>query len=499
MNIQTERLENHMARLTVEVEPEKLEDAKRVAAGRLAKRVNIPGFRKGKAPYRILVSYLGESAIIEDAVEVLGNQVYKDVLDQSGIEPYGPGELEDFTLDPQPIFKFVVPLRPSVDLGDYRAVRVEYQAPVIEDEAVNKALEALRERHAVIDESHQPVATGNRVTLNMTGRLLDVEEDEEEDAEDDDAEPVQEVDETSDIDSDDADDEEEDEDDEAEEDDDVFIQRDDMIFMLTEDREPVPGFTEKLLGAVVDERREFDLTYPENEEEFGTLSGHHVKFDVTVKKIESVTLPALTDDFAARVTANEEKPLTLLELRMRTRENLLKNAEESAKAEYADKVLHEMMERATVSFPEMLVDEQIKLMLQQVDADLRQRGLTLEDYMKVSQKTMNDLKADYRDQAIHTIEHVLVTQEIISAEKIEASEELLNEETERIAAQFGDQADRIRKMYNRPDARKNLRNELTNRLVMEHISAIARGDLPTQEAGPTQAETSPSESFEASE
>lgn len=471
MNIQTERLENHTARFTVEVDNERLEKAKRTAAGRLAKRVNIPGFRKGKAPYKVLVSYLGEGAILEDAVEVLGNEIYKDALDQSEIKPYGPGSLEDFKAEPQPTFQFIVPLQPSVELGDYRSVRLPYEPPTIDDKAVDDAIETMRERLAVIEESHQPVAAGNRVTVSLTGTFLDEDEtaaDEESSAE---------------------------EGEEAEPENKVFIQRDEMVFLLTPDREPAPGFTDALVGAAVDERREFELTYPEDEEEFQNLSGRHVKFDVTVKKIETMTLPALNDDFAARVTESEEKPLTLLELRMRTRENLQKTADERAQSEYAHHVLHEIIDQSTVAFPDALVDDQIQHILQHVDSDLRQRGITLDDYMKITGKTLQDLREEYREQAVETIEHSLVLQELIKAEKIEIDDARIDEEIEKIVAQFGEQAEAFRRFYSRKDARENLRNDLTNRAINERMAAIAKGEIlddvpaPTESAAPASTES----------
>jgi trigger factor len=474
LNIQTERLENHTARFTVEVDNERLEKAKRTAAGRLAKRVNIPGFRKGKAPYKVLLSFIGEGAILEDAVEVLGNEIYKDALEQSEIEPYGPGSLEDFKAEPTPTFQFIVPLSPSVQLGDYHSVRLPYEAPAVEDKAVDDAIESMRERLAVIEESHQPLAAGNRVTVSLIGTFLD----------DDPAEAEAESDEES---------EEKAEDSEVENK--VFIQRDEIVFLLTPDREPAPGFSDALVGAAVDERREFELTYPEDEEEFQNLSGRHVKFDVTVKKIETVTMPALNDDFAARVTESEEKPLTLLELRMRTRENLQKSAEERAQSEYSHEVLHEMIHQATVAFPDALVEDQIQHLLQHVDSDLRQRGITLEDYMKITSKTLQDLQNEYREQAVETIEHSLVLQELIKAEKIEVDEARIDEEIEKVVAQFGEQAEAFRKFYSRKDARENLRNDLTNRAINDRIAAIAKGEVtdaspaPTESAAPASSES----------
>ena len=136
MNVQTEKLDNHVARLTVEVESQQLEKAKKQAARKLAKRVNIPGFRRGKAPYRVLVSYVGEAPIVEEAVETLGNDVFRKALDESEIEPYTIGELEDFKLDPQPTFVFTVPMQPTVEMNDYLSVRADYEMPDVTDEDV---------------------------------------------------------------------------------------------------------------------------------------------------------------------------------------------------------------------------------------------------------------------------------------------------------------------------------------------------------------------------
>ena len=469
MNIQTERLENHTARFTVEVEPERLEAAKKVAARKIARQVRIPGFRKGKAPYRVLVNHVGEAAILEEAVEDLGNQVYRDALDDSDVEPYGPGSLEDFQIEPQPTFKFVVPLQPTADLGNYRQVRADYEAPVIEDSQVDDTLKALQEREAVIEESTKPVAAGNRVTVSIRAETLDADESDAEDSESD---------------------SEESEDDETDDSDNVFLDNEELVFTLTEEREPVAGFTDALVGAVVDEEREFELVYPEDEEEYGTLSGKTVKFNVTIKKIESMTLPELNDDFAARVSEtrqgsegdDDSEPLTLLQLRMRIREDLQNEAEERVKNEYAQTVLDKIVEQATFAYPEALVDDQIHHLLNHLDSDLRQRGLTLEDYMKVANKSHEDLHEDYHDNAVATVQRSLVLRELTEAESIEVTEADLDAEIDKVVAQFGAQAAAFRSIYDNPNMRRNLQSDLLNRKVMDRIVGIAKGEEPVAEA-----------------
>lgn len=471
MNIQTERLENHTARLTVEVEAAQLEKAKQDAARKIARQVNIPGFRKGKAPYRVLVNYLGEGAILEEAVETLSNQVYKNVLDEAEVEPYGPGSLEDFSIEPQPTFKFVVPLQPTVDLGNYRDIRLEYEAPVIEDKAVDDQLKAFLEREALIEESSKPVAAGNRVTLSMKAEYLDVEDTEDEAA--DSAEEAEAHDHDHEHDHD--------HDHDHDEKDRVFIDNDNMVFRLTEEREPAPGFTEALIGATAGERRDFEITYPDDTEEYEHLAGRHVKFDVTIQKIETVTLPELNDEFAARVSPPKEEgeePPTLLQLRMNIREELQNEANEAADSAYAQQVLDKIIEQAAFAYPEMLVTDEIEHLLRHLDSDLRRSGLTLDDYMKVANKSREDLRDDYRDNAVASIKRSLAVRELIRAEQLTISDEQVSSEIDKIAAQFGEQAAAFRSIYEGGTMRDNLRNDLLYRQVMERIASIGKGEAP---------------------
>jgi trigger factor len=484
LNIQTERLENHMARFTVELEASRLEQAKQAAAKKLANRVNIPGFRKGKVPYKILVSYVGEGAVLEDAIEILGNDVYKEALDESGIEPYGPGELEDFKVEPQPTFTFVVPMQPSVGLGDYQSTRLEWTDPIVSDEDVTRSMRLLQEQEAVVEESHKPVELGNRVTVEMYAATID---DEAKSAEDQTAEV--ETPETEDAhelhDHDEHDHDHEHEGDEHHHHDhglggNEFIHEHNAVLMLGEDNEePAPGFKQALVGANVDEEREFEVTYPDDKEEWGDdLAGKRAKFKVTIKKIESMTLPALNDDFAARVTEKEEKQLTLLELRIRMRENLQKNLEQRVKQEFAGQALDQLVEKATIAFPEALVNDQIENYLERLDRDLRQQNLTLEDYMRITGKNRDEVKADYRDVAVKNVKRSLVMRELMGAEKVEVNESQVDEQINNMLKQFGDQAESLRPMLDTPAMRENVRNDLLEQSVLDRIVAIAKGEAP---------------------
>jgi trigger factor len=479
LNIQTERLDNHTARFTVALDAARLEQAKQDAARKLAKRVNIPGFRKGKVPYKVLLQWVGEGAILEDAIENLGNEVYKAALDEVAIEPYGPGELENFALEPEPTFTFVVPLQPTVDLGDYRSVRLEYTTPEVEDDQVNRAMRQLREQHALVEESRQPVVTGNRVTMELYGKL--VEEPKAEGAEGETAaEGAAEIHEHE-----HEDDHEHDGDHDHDHHHDhglgtgEFIHEHSATLMLDDDsEEPIPGFKQALMGATVDEEREFDLTYPDDPEEYEDFAGKKAHFKVKVSKIETVTLPELTDDFAARVTEKEEKPLTLLELRMKMREDLQKAIEQRAKSDYAGQALDKIVEGATISFPDALVGDQMEDYLTRLDRDLRRQGLTLDDYVRISGRERDSIKEDYREIAVRNLKRGLVLRELRQTEDIQVSDESVGEQINKMLEQFGEQGASLRSALDTPAMRDNIRNDLMEQGVMDRIVAIAKGEAP---------------------
>ncbi|MFQ3568222.1 MAG: trigger factor [Aggregatilineales bacterium] len=480
MNIHVERLEDHTARLTVEVDHEKLDHAKQKAARQLSKRVNVPGFRKGKAPYRVILNYFGEGAILEDAVELLSNDVYREALVQSEVEPYGPGSLADFQLDPMPTLTFVVPLQPIVELNDYRSVRIPYEAPEIKDEAVDRMMRLLQEREALIEPSHKPAALGDRITADVHAYFIDAEPDAAMAAE---AEtPAQ-----SDVEASDVDEEETSHD--HPDNDDVFMHEHDAKIILDNDHEPINGFSDALVGAVPGDVRHFDITVAEDDENFNDIRGRTIHFDVTVKAVETVTLPPLNDDFAARLTADEEKPLTLLELRMRVRENMLNDFTKSAEEKYMLQALDAIAEQATIQYPEAMVAEEIERLLRQLDSQLRQQGITLDDYMKIYQRTTEDMYEQYRETAERNVRRQLVMLKLIEAERIDITGEDIDAEIERILTRFDEERrEGIRAMFHEQSAlRTNVGSDLLRSRTMERIAAIAKGEAPELVAEPEKA------------
>jgi trigger factor len=474
LNVQTEHLEDHTARMTVEVDPERLDRAKQSAAREISKRVRIPGFRKGKAPYRILVQNGLEGEIIRDAVSTLGQEVYREMLDAAEVEPYGPGALEDFELEPAVIFTYSVPLQPTVTLGDYRSVRVDYEDPEVTDEMVDSTMKMFQEQEALVEESSQPAAMGNRVTLDIHSEFADDAPEAVASAGADDAEEGDEQSKSPGM-------------------GDTFLHEHDAQVTLDETDDPVlPGFSKMIVGANAGDDVEFELVVPEDDPDYaGEIQGRTIKFSVTVNKVEIVTLPELNDDLAARITKDEDEPLSLLELRVRTRENIKRNLDQQTREAYANQVLDKIINGASIAYPDMMVEEQIESMLEDLQERLSQRGISLDLYMGVTGKTKEDLQAEYRPQAEESIKRALVFRELINAENIEVAESDIEARIEDMMTEFGGERQdaSIRSMIDNPQMRSMMRSSLLQQRATDRIVAIGKGEEPEITSGGSTSET----------
>jgi trigger factor len=203
-------------------------------------------------------------------------------------------------------------------------------------------------------------------------------------------------------------------------------------------------------------------------------------------------MPELTDDFAARVTKDEEKQLTLLELRIRVRDNMVSMSEQSYRNEYVRTALDQVVEAADIKFPEAMVADQVESFLQDFDQRLRQQGITLQDYMKIYHKSAEDLYHDYKESAEQAVKRSLALREIAAAEQLAVTEERIDEEIERIVGQFDeDRRDSIRQMFEAQlNMRDSVRSDLLRDEVLERIAAIAKGEAPVISV-PDEAEPQP--------
>jgi trigger factor len=443
VKIETQRHDNQMVTLTVEVEDERVQPALRAAARRLSQNYRIPGFRPGKAPYETVARHLGEDAIYQEALDQLGQKVYEEALDHEKIEPYAPGGLEDVRFKPL-VLTFNVPLAPEVDLGDYRALRVPYTAPTTSDEALAETLEHLREHHAILAPVERPAALGDVVTVDVKAFLN---------------EGVNPSD---------------------------FLMADQDVALLLDQASdwPLPGFAPHVVGLQAGEEKKFDLVFPEDYAN-ASLRGEAAHLEVKVKEVKDRTLPEWSDELAKDMGEYE----SLDDLRTKVRRALQERAERDVEAEYQTQAVDKLVEQTTVNYPPVVLDHELDGMLEDLDHRLHEQNLTLDDYLKIEGKTREQLREEYTPQAQERLKRSLALGKLVELEQLNVSDAEVENEINRFSALFGQESSVIRKSLSSAQSRNALALEILTNAALKRLSAIARGeDVPLPGAAPEGAE-----------
>jgi len=445
LKIEQEILEDRQVKLNVEIDNEPWQKAKHQAARRLAKRVKIPGFRPGKAPYAVIVRNIGEGAIVEEALEILIDDVYPKIIDEAEIEPYGPGRLEEVEdLDP-PTFEFVVPLQPEVEVGDYKAIEIAYEPPEIDDDEVDEALENMRQQQAINEPVERPAADGDIVYMRVSGKRLDVEDE-------------------SDV--------------------MLFNQQFSSARLGQEDsatdRQFFEGFSDQLVGLAPQEQKTFNHTYPDDYED-EDLQGVEVEFQVDVTNIQAYTIPDLDDEFAK--SAGEFD--TLDEMRQDMKSRLQEQAELTYADEYEDQVVEKLIEESTLSYPPQMVENEKQDILDNLEFRLSQQGLNKDAYMQFRGVSEEEFEEEIDEAALNNVKRTMVLYEVANAEEIKPDPDKFNETTESAigsvtAEMTPKQVKDMQKGGQFANLITNIAADLTLRQTVEYLVAIAKGEpLPS--------------------
>jgi len=496
-NVQIEHLENHHARLTVDVDPEVLNKNMRQAARKIAKSARIPGFRPGKAPFNVIINMFGFEYVLGEAMDKIGDEIYRSALEESGIEPYGPGSLEDVQEAGQKLV-FSLPKMPEVDLGDYRSIRVEFEEEEVTDEMVERSMENIRQSQAVIENVDRPAKLGDQVMLSHVAvSMLNTDDDEDdEDTDTDDAETETDAE----LDTDDADDADDDADeldddelDDEEEDGDnrvTLFHEHNYEYVMHADPENealYPGFAQELVDAVAGDELEFYLEIPADYE-VEDLAGKTLFCEAHVEQVQARTVPEWTDDLAKRVSEDEFE--TILELRMDVRKQLAESLKNHAEQQIAEEALDQLVEMATFQYPPEFVDDYIDEFIKQLERNIAQQGIQLADWLRITQQTEDDVREQYRALAETRGRRSLVLSELIEIEKLKIEDGDVDAEINRMSERFGgsEQAEQFLSFLNSDFNRMNVANELISGRAQDRLVAIAKGENPPIEV-PSEDET----------
>ncbi|GIK56677.1 MAG: trigger factor [Chloroflexi bacterium] len=497
LTIHTEQDDHRQLKMTIEVPEERIEKQMRETARKLAKDINLPGFRRGKAPYSVVVNRVGRDALRAEAVEDMLQSVFEEALDEVKPDIYAQAQFDDMEMEPL-VLKFTIPLTPEVTLGDYRSLRKEIEPVNITDKAIEQALKQIRARYQELEEVDRPAAEGDMIVISGRGELI-VEVDEDEDEEEEGMEtgetemdtavpqPPTATAETDDepedgdddFDEDDFDEDEYDEDEDDEDDDDVLFDSTRLELPL-DSAEIFPGtpFVENLVGLSVGESKDFTFIFPEDYEQ-EEMAGKEAMFSVEVLEVKSRHLPELDDELAQK-----EGHETLAELEEATRQRLHEMAESQANNELVDSMVHEMLEISTLVYPPAAVEMEIDGRIQSFKNQVTRSGWQWEDYLKMNATSEEAMREDFREAAEEAVRHQLVLRQFILNEKIKIKDEDVDAKIEeRITAFKGNDLliNSMRDYYRQGAGFDMLSGEILMDKVTKRMAAIYNGSAPTLE------------------
>ncbi len=421
---------------------------------RVVSRLNIPGFRRGRAPRHIVESMMGRTALLQEALEFMVPETLDKVLQDEEVSAFGEPSIEVTELEPVS-FTATVPLEPTVDLRDYREIRVETDPVEVTDEEVDGVLDRVREEQAVWEPVERAAEYGDRLNLDVLGTM-----DEETVVEDEDVE---------------------------------YIPNEENVL-------PFPGFAPNLVGMSEDDESEFTVTVPEDypREQY---AGKDIQFKVSVLSVKEKSLPELDDEFAKSVGDGFDD---LEALRNSIRESLTSQAENAARNDLEQKSLEALCDVAVVNASPLLYERELEAMQADRERMLRQQGLDLATYLRFMGKSPDEFLDEMRPNAERRLVSALVMRKLAEVEEIEISDEDVQSETDRLLGlSVGDEEqdesnlDSLREFLGSESTRDNIRSTLHSRRVMERLTDITQGKL--DEDSDEEASTADDESEPASE
>ena len=400
---------------------------------RLAGRVRIPGFRPGKAPRSIVESHLGRETLVQEALEFMIPESLDRVLREHEIRAFVEPQLEVVDLEPVS-FKAVVPLEPTVDLGDFRSIRLQPADVEIADDDVSKVLESLQYESAPWEPVERPVIFGDLVTLNVRGTVAG------EDVIDDAGV-------------------------------DYIPQLDNSL--------PVPGFSVYIEGMTEGQEKEFTLPLPEESIPEGSAASD-CHFHVHIMAVKEKQLPELDDEFAKGVLEGFESLDALSE---HIRQRLTDDGQATAQRELERNSLEEVKKIATIQASELIYQREVESIREDHERSLRNQRLDMDTYLRFVGQTEEEWEEQLRPQAEDRLATLLVLRKLAEQEEVEIGPGEVDEEIDRLMENAAEEtAEGLRRMLNSEDSRESIRATLLNRKVMARLVEIVRGDASSDDA-----------------
>lgn len=400
MKVTMENLENNKVKLEVHVDLETFDKGMDKSYLKNRKGISVPGFRKGRVPRKIIERHYGESIFYEDAINEVFPDAYDEAVREMGIEPVDKPVLDIIQVGngQELIFTAEVIVKPEVELGQYKGIEVEIAEYNVPDDEVNHQLEHALENNARwISIEDRGVKNGDRVSLDYSGSI------------------------------------------------------DGVLFpggtaeqqsLEIGSKQFIPGFEEQLVDMMPEEERDITVKFPE-EYQAEELKGKDAVFHVKIHEIKEKELPDLDDEFAKDVSEFD----SLDEYKADLKQKLQNNADEQSKTTMENDLVKKISENAKVEIPDVMVEKEIDGMIREMEYRLKYNGLDLEKYLNMTNTSLDDFRAQYRDDAYNRVKTQLVLEAITKAENITATEEDIEKEYVKLADQYKRDIEDIKKNF----------------------------------------------------
>ena len=431
MSLQVEKLEKNMAKLTIEVSAEDLDKAMEKAYQKQKSRISLPGFRKGKAPRKMIESMYGKGVFMEDAVNSLVPQEYTKALGECDLEIVSQPEINVTQMEPGKalIFTADVAVKPEVTLGDYKGVEVPKSEIAVTDEEVDAEVKKEQDKNSrTVVVEDRAAANGDITTIDFEGFVDGV----------------------------------------------AFDGGKGSDYALTLGSGTfIPGFEDQLVGANTGDHVEVKVTFPE-EYQAKELAGKEAVFQCDVKKIETKEVPELDDEFAKDVSEFD----TLAEYKEDVKKKLTEKKEKEARTAKENAAVDKAIENAQMDIPELMTKTECRQMMDDFSRRMQQQGLSMEQYFQFTGQSMDKMMEDMKPQALKRIQTRLVLEKVAEAENIQPSEEEITEEIQKMADAYKMEADKIREAI----GESGLEQMKKDMAVQKAVTVIADAAIEVEKA-----------------
>ena len=426
MSVQVEKLENSMAKLTIEASADELEKALQNAYLKNKNKISIPGFRKGKVPRQMIEKMYGPAIFYEDAANEIIPEAYEKAVEECGEDIVSSPEIDVTQIEKgKPfIFTALVALKPEIKLGKYKGVKVDKIDTTVTDEEVDAEINKERENNARnITVEDRPVKDGDMTTLDFEGFVDGV----------------------------------------------AFEGGKGENYPLTIGSGAfIPGFEEQLVGAEIGKEMEVKVTFPEDYQA-ENLKGKDAVFKCTIKEIKEKQLPELDDEFASEVSEFE----TLAEYKEDIKKNLTEKKEKDAKNAKEDAAIQAAVEASEMEIPEAMLETQQRQMVDEFAQRITMQGLSMEQYFQFTGTNYQQMVEQVKPQAEERIKSRLVLEAIAKAENIEVTEEDYEKELETMADVYQMELDKVKELMGERE-KKNIMQDLAVRKAAEFVAENAK-------------------------